>query len=116
MNLHSAVIAAAGMVLAAFLGTAGAQDDAPRAQRDIDVKPFLAQGFAQNPTQAILLQRMQANCPEETKRAVMVDKRAPLAWFGCWRERDGNVEIAFEDGDFVKLEHGSFTWLSEQGT
>jgi len=82
----------------------------------IDSKPYLAQGYAQGPIQAILLQRMQAGCPSETKRAVLVDRRGPLAWFGCWRERNGKVEIAFEDGDFLALEHDAFVWLSETNT
>jgi hypothetical protein len=90
------------------------ENQSPR-NGDIDVRPYLAQGYAQSPIQAVLLQRMQAACPANTKRAVMFDLRAPLAWFGCWRERNGKVEIAFEDGDFLALEHDSITWLPETG-
>ena len=97
-----------------FAGSANAQADRGRTG-DIDAKPYVAQAYAQNTTQAILLQRVQAACPEKTKRAVMIDRRAPIAWFGCWREREGKVEIAFEDGDFLALEHDTFTWLPEVG-
>ena len=97
-----------------FAGSASGQADQGRTS-DIDAKPYVAQAYAQNPIQAILLQRMQATCPEQTKRAVMIDRRAPIAWFGCWRERGGKVEIAFEDGDFMALEHDTFVWLPEIG-
>jgi len=113
-----------GLALACvFTVSATAQEDrSPQEKRnpqenstprngDIDVRPYLAQGYAHSEMQAILLQRMQAACPADTKRAVMFDLRAPLAWFGCWRERNGKVEIAFEDGDFLALEHKTFTWL-----
>jgi hypothetical protein len=109
-------IAMVGLGLAYVLaGPANGQDDRSPQRGGIDAKPYLAQGFAQGPLQAILLQRMQASCPTETKRAVMLDRRAPIVWFGCWRERDGKVEIAFEDGDFLALEHDSFVWLPETG-
>jgi len=121
MTSRHTVVAMVGFVLAAAFtaSTSAETDKSPRSgsprSGDIDAKPYLAVGFAQSPQQAILLQRMQASCPSETKRALMVDKHAPLAWFGCWRERNGKVEIAFEDGDFLALEHDTFTWLPEAG-
>src|SRR5262245_47462292 len=119
MKQHPLKITAIGFMLACvFAGSAQAQDNRSPGVRngELDAKPYLAQGFAQGPEQAILLQRMQASCPKETKRALMLDRRAPLAWFGCWREKEGKVEIAFEDGDFLSLEHDKFTWLPETGT
>jgi hypothetical protein len=117
MQRHSMAITAVGFILACtFAGSAGAQSNRAPRSGEIDAKPYLAQGYAQGPMQAILLQRLQASCPAETKRALMLDRRAPLAWFGCWREREGKVEIAFEDGDFLALEHDSFVWLPETGT
>jgi hypothetical protein len=116
MKPRHIMIAMLGSVLACFL-TASAAEQTERGPRggDIDLKPYLAEAYIHTQIQAILLQRMQANCPAETKRAVMFDLRAPLAWFGCWRERGGKVEIAFEDGDFLSLEHDNFVWLSETG-
>jgi hypothetical protein len=109
-------IAMTGFILACVVASpaSGQADRRPRTA-DIDTKPYLAQAYAESPMQAILLQRMQATCPAQTKRAVMFDRRAPLAWFGCWREREGKVEIAFEDGDFLALAHDSFVWLPEIG-
>jgi hypothetical protein len=109
------VIALIGFSLACALAdSASAQPDG-NTPDGIDAKPYLAEGFVQSQVQVIVLQRMQAACPKETKRAVMFDRRGPLAWFGCWRERDGNVEIAFEDGDFVAIAHDNFVWLQETG-
>jgi hypothetical protein len=119
MKQHRIAITMIGSILACVLaGSAQAQANRSPAPRtgELDAKPYLAQGFAQGPEQAILLQRMQASCPKETKRALMLDRRAPLAWFGCWREKEGKVEIAFEDGDFLSLEHDKFVWLPETGT
>src|SRR5262245_11891948 len=117
MKPRHTMIAMIGVTLACVLtGAARGQSDRSPHNGDIDAKPYLAQGYAQGPLQAILLQRMQAQCPAETKRAVMLDRRAPLAWFGCWRERNGKVEIVFEDGDFLALEHDNFVWLPETGT
>ena len=119
MKPRQMVIALTAFMLAsAFTGSVYAQSERNQQRRngDIDTKPYLAQAYAQGQQQAIMLQRMQASCPQETKRAVMFDRRAPLAWFGCWRERNGKVEIAFEDGDFLSLEHDNFVWLPEVGT
>jgi hypothetical protein len=117
MKSRQMVIATMGFVIAcAFTATSTAQTERPSRSGEIDSKPYLAQGYAQGAVQSILLQRMQATCPAETKRAVMVDRQTPLAWFGCWRERNGKVEIAFEDGDFLALEHDSIVWLPESGT
>lgn len=116
MTSRPLVCAALAMTLAALSNSAFAQPAPQGAPRDIDVKPYLAEAYAQGQSQAILLQRMQAGCPAETKRAVMIDKQKPVAWFGCWRQKDGKVEIAFEDGDFLSLERDSLVWLSEVGT
>ncbi|HUL63786.1 MAG TPA: hypothetical protein VLW55_04150 [Burkholderiaceae bacterium] len=116
MKAAHRVIALIGFSVACALADpAGAQPDRNSPPDGIDAKPYLAEGFVQSPVQVIVLQRMQAACPAQTKRAVMFDRRGPLAWFGCWRERDGKVEIAFEDGDFVAIAHDSFVWLQETG-
>jgi hypothetical protein len=116
MKPRHMTIAMVGVTLVGVLaGSASGQTDGSPQRGGIDAKPYLAQGIAQGPLQAILLQRMQASCPAETKRAVMVDRRAPIVWFGCWRERDGKVEIVFEDGDFLALEHDGFVWLPDTG-
>jgi hypothetical protein len=114
MKAGHTVIALIGFSLAcAFANSAVAQPDQKPPPEGIDAKPYLAEAFVQSPVQMILLQRMQATCPAEMKRAVMLDRRAPLAWFGCWRERNGKVEIAFEDGDYLALSHDTFVWLPE---
>src|ERR1700704_1006888 len=87
-----------------------------RPSGEFDVAPFIALAYTHNPLQTVLLQRMQSSCPQGMRRAVMFDRRAPVVWFGCWRERDGKVEIAFEDGDFIALERARFSWLPEVGT
>jgi hypothetical protein len=110
------VIALIGFSAACALAeSAWAQQPEGNSPDGIDAKPYLAEGFVQSQVQVIVLQRMQAACPKETKRAVMLDRRGPLAWFGCWRERDGKVEIAFEDGDFVAIARDNFVWLQETG-
>ena len=117
MKPRPMVMATIGFAFACVVaGPARAQNDERPHPDGIDAKPYLAQGYAQGAVQSILLQRMQASCPAEMKRAVMLDRRAPIAWFGCWRERNGKVEIAFEDGDFLALEHDSIVWLTEAGT
>lgn len=116
MKPRSTLIAALAVALAALSNSALGQTAPERGSRDIDTWPYLAEAYAQGQSQAILLQRMQASCPAETKRAVMFDKQKPVAWFGCWRQKEGKVEIAFEDGDFLSLDHDSLVWLPEGGT
>ena len=78
-----------------------------------DSKPYLAQAYAQSEKQTLMLQRMQANCPKGMRRAILFDRRAPLAWFGCWEVKGDKIEIGFEDGDLLSMERERFTWLPE---
>lgn len=80
-----------------------------------DAKPYLAVAYAQSAKQVLVLQRMQGTCPDGLRRAIMMGRNAPLAWMGCWREREGKVEIWFEDGDLITLDRNDLTWLPETG-
>jgi hypothetical protein len=85
-------------------------------QGEFDSKPYLALAFSQAPMQTMFLQRMQGHCPQGLRRAILFDRRAPVAWVGCWEAKDGKVLIGFEDGDFMSLDRDRFTWLPETNT
>lgn len=111
MKPRHIVLAMLGFV-AACVFTAPAMGE-ERTPQEFDVRPYVAMAYVHSQTQLTLLQRMQFNCPEGMRRALVVDKTKPVAWFGCWREKDGKVEIGFEDGDRRVVGRELFTWVDE---
>lgn len=110
MQRLNVLLTAALMVASVLMATLGVLWLGYARAAETKVDQGVAVAFLISTDAALLLQSRQAPCGEGTKRSLMFGRTSPVAYLGCWREVNGNIEITDEDGDSFTIPVKNFVW------
>ena len=79
-----------------------------------EMAELIADGFVKNSSGLLLLQPFPSHCPAGTNRSILISFEAPIAWVGCWSEKNGKVTIIDEEGDKIVLPSEQVTWTKKR--